>query len=151
MESKKDISFGIIPIRKSGEYWEVFLIHQFSRIGNNSYWVFPKGHPEKSEVPKETAERELKEEVGMTAKILLDEPTFTLSYDFVFGGVKINKIVTFFIGVISSGDFKVDGREVKEAGWYSLSDATERLDYQDTKQMFAKAKVFIESYRPTNL
>jgi len=48
------------PNQKKNNAWEVFLIHQFSRIGNNSYWIFPKGHPEGVETPEQTALRELK-------------------------------------------------------------------------------------------
>jgi bis(5'-nucleosidyl)-tetraphosphatase len=149
MQTKKDISYGVIPIRQKGDGWEVFLIHQFSRIGNNSYWVFPKGHPEEGETYQETALRELKEETGMSVVTLLEEPTFNLKYDFVFDAVKILKTVQFFVGVIEDFALELEKEEVKEAGWYSLDDASERLDYQDTKQMFIEAKRFIESYQYT--
>ena len=78
MEKTTDVSYGVIPIRQVGDTWEVFLIHQFSNIGNNSYWVFPKGHPEAGETPEQTAKRELIEETGMTVGTLLNEPTFSL-------------------------------------------------------------------------
>lgn len=146
METKTDISYGVIPIRRVENTWEVFLIHQFSKIGNNSYWVFPKGHPEENETPEQAASRELKEETGMVYDTLLNEPTFDLNYSFVFDGVQIEKTVKFFVGVITNMDFKLDAIEVKEAGWYSLDAATERLDYQDTKQMFQSVRKFLETY-----
>lgn len=146
METKIDRSYGIIPITKVDGKWQVFLIHQFSRIGNNSYWIFPKGHSENNETPIETAKRELFEEVGMKADRLLAEPTFSLKYVFSFDGVRINKEVIFFVGIM--GDTKIDLQEaeVKEAGWYSLEAAAERLDYQDTKTMFTEVKQFLEQY-----
>lgn len=146
MQTKKDASFGVIPIRKAGDTWEVFLIHQFSKIGNNSYWIFPKGHPEGEETQKESALRELKEETGMTPEELLEEPTFNLEYSFQFDGVKIQKTVKFFIGIMGMQDHLLDEIEVKEAGWYSLEAAAERLDYQDTKQMYQQARTFLETY-----
>lgn len=146
MKSKTDISYGVIPIRKSEGSWEVFLINQFSRIGNNSYWVFPKGHPESGETPKQTAFRELKEETNMEVSLLVDEPMFDLKYSFIFDGIKIKKTVRFFVGVVISSEYKLQEEEVKEAGWYSLQKAAERLDYQDTKHMFAEARKFIENY-----
>lgn len=146
MKTKTDISYGVIPIRRVGDSWEVFLIHQFSKIGNNSYWIFPKGHPEGNETPKQAAIRELKEETGMTADTLLDKPTFSLEYTFVFDGVQIQKTVEFFVGVLTSTNYELDAIEVKEAGWYSLQAAAERLDYQDTKQMYQAARQFIEVY-----
>lgn len=147
MQTITDLSYGIIPIRRAGETWEVFLIHQFSRIGDNSYWVFPKGHPEDNETPVESASRELKEETGMTAEKILTEPTFKLQYSFSFGGKQIDKTVVFFIGLITDFTCVLDNDEVKEAGWYSLEEATDRLDYQGTKLLFNEAKEFIANYQ----
>lgn len=147
MQTKTDLSYGIIPIRRVGESWEVFLIHQFSRIGNNSYWVFPKGHPEDGETATESAIRELKEETGMEADKILIEPTFKLQYSFMFDGVQIDKTVIFFIGIITSKNYTLDQEEVKEAGWYSLKEAAKILDYQGTKQLFSEARKFISEYK----
>ncbi len=147
MKTKKDASFGVIPIRRKNNEWEVFIIHQFSRIGNNSYWIFPKGHPEGVETPEETALRELKEETGMSVRELVKDKVFTLSYDFYFDGVKIDKKVQYFVGEVESDEYQLQEQEVKEAGWYALSDVTDRLDYKGTKQMFVEAKSFIETYR----
>lgn len=122
------------------------MIHQFSKIGNNSYWVFPKGHSENDELPIETAKRELFEETGMVVSRLLEEPTFTLQYDFMFNGTRIDKRVVFFVGIIANADFKLQADEVKEAGWYSLEAAGERLDYSDTKAMFVEVKSFLEKF-----
>ena len=149
MQTKKDFSYGIIPMRRVGAEWEVFLIQQFSRIGNNSYWVFPKGHPEGEETPLQTAVRELKEETDMVADSILSEPTFKLSYTFTYDKTKIEKTVVFFVGIITNDSFKLQADEVKEGGWYSLDKATERLDYKDTKQMFKGAYKFIKNYQPT--
>ncbi len=146
MQTKTDVSYGIIPLRRVGDEWEVFLIHQFSKIGNNSYWVFPKGHPDDGESPLQTALRELKEETNLVPVKVEKEPTFKLEYSFVFDETKIDKTVEFFIGVIEETEFKVDTIEVKEAGWYTLDAAADRLDYQDTKQMFVAARAFIENY-----
>lgn len=150
MQTKTDISYGVIPIRRVNNSWEVFIIHQFSKIGNNSYWIFPKGHPEGDETPKQTAARELKEETGMTADVLLDNPTFHLQYTFIFDGVQILKTVEFFVGIVTNTDYELDAVEVKEAGWYSLQAAAERLDYQDTKHMYQDVRKFIESHSPDN-
>jgi len=145
MKTKTDASYGVIPIRQVNNSWEVFLIHQYSRIGHNSYWALPKGHPESSETPRQTAERELKEETGMVAEKIFDEPTFNLEYSFVFDGVRIEKTVQFFIGVITEMSQEIDDIEVKEAGWYSFDAAEQRLDYQDMKKVFRQARDYISS------
>lgn len=146
METKQDISYGVIPIRKVDGKWKVLLIHQWSQIKNNSYWIFPKGHPEGDETSLQTASRELKEETDVVTEKIIERPSFKLEYTFVFDGVKIEKQVIFFVGITDSDYFKADGVEVKEAGWYSLNEASERLDYKDTKKMFQAAREFIEEY-----
>lgn len=145
METKTDFSYGVIPIRRIRDEWQVFLIHQYSRIGDNSYWILPKGHADAGETPLQTAVRELKEETGLVAKDILEEPKFTLEYTFMFEGTQILKTVLFFIGVVDAAAVPVlDESEVREAGWYSLKDAADRLEYQGTKHMFAEARSFIE-------
>ncbi len=146
MKTKTDLSYGIIPIRRVDGVWKMFLIHQYSRIGSNSYWVFPKGHPEAGETKIETATRELKEETGMVTDKILNEPTFSLNYSFVFGDSKIEKTVEFFIGVVISEEYVLGEDEVKEGGWYALEDVSERLDYRDTKQLFLEVDKFLKSY-----
>lgn len=145
MQTKTDLSYGIIPIRRAEKEWEVLLIHQYSRIGNNTYWVLPKGHPEANETPQQTALRELKEETGLVPETVIDGPTFELQYSFEYEGVRINKTVVFFIGIIATdSEITLDPEEVKEAGWYSLDEALKRIDYQDTKTVFLSAKQYIE-------
>lgn len=147
MQTKKDYSYGIIPARRVGDSWEVFIIHQFSKIGNNSYWTFPKGHPEAGETPEQTALRELKEETGMVPQKLLSEPMFTLAYNFVYKGARIEKMVELRIGVVEEDQtFTLDDIEVKEADWFTLEEASDRLDYQDIKEMFAGAKEFLRNF-----
>lgn len=121
----------------------MFLINQYSKIGNNTYWVIPKGHAEAGETPLETALRELKEETGMTPERVLDQPTFDLHYVFPYNNDQIEKTVIFFIGIITNAEVVLDQREVKEAGWFPFETAIDRLDYKDTKAVFAEAVAFI--------
>jgi 8-oxo-dGTP pyrophosphatase MutT (NUDIX family) len=145
MKTKKDYSYGVLPIRRQGDKWEIFLIHQYSRIGNNTYWVFPKGHPEAGETPVETASRELKEETALVPEEIIEEPTFNSEYSFFYDGSKIEKVVVFFIGIITDAKPVLDEREVTEAGWYTLEEAEERLDYKATKKMYQQARQYIET------
>ncbi|MCB9815223.1 NUDIX domain-containing protein [Candidatus Nomurabacteria bacterium] len=146
MQSKDDTSYGVIPIMRVGHEWKVFLIHQFSRIGDNTYWILPKGHPVANETAQETAVRELKEETGMTPEKLIEYPTFKLKYKFMYEGVQINKSVIYYVGIIKGGEYVLQEDEVVEAGWYSLEEASLKLDYNNAKKMFKKAKEFIKTY-----
>lgn len=144
MEIKEDTSYGIIPVVKEGEKWRVLLIKQYSHIGNNTYWGFPKGHVEEGEAPRQTAVRELREETNMEVGFF-EETSFNNEYSFIFNGVKITKKVIFFIGFVKEIYFKVDTKEVKEAKWFNLDEAMERLDYKNTKEMFANVIKYIKA------
>jgi len=144
MKEQTDASFGIIPVRKKAGGYEVLLIHQFSNIGNNSYWVFPKGHAEGNELPLEAAKRELFEETGLAADHIIESPVFSVTYSFVFAEEKILKTVDFYIGYITNFAVTIDQTEVKEAGWYSTEQALKKLDYADTKNMFQEVITYLE-------
>lgn len=144
MATKIDNSYGIIPIRRGESGWDVLLINQYSNIGNNTYWILPKGHAEGDETPLVSATRELWEETGLVPESVIDSPTFTLQYNFEYGEDTIKKTVLFFIGIITDGELKLDPVEVKEAGWFPLTEVVDRLDYKDTKEVFMKAQKYIE-------
>lgn len=145
MATKTDVSYGVIPLRRTEVGWEVFLINQFSKIGQNTYWAIPKGHPEKGETPQEAAKRELQEETGMTPASFLEKPSFDLHYTFEHNGDTIEKTVVFFIGIITDHEnVTLHPDEVKEGGWFSLETAVEQLDYRDMKELFLKARGYIE-------
>jgi len=146
MKEKTDKSFGIIPARKTSAGWEVLLIEQYSKIGKNTYWIFPKGHAEGSELPLESAKRELLEETGLQVQKIVPEVLFSLGYTFVFAGEKIIKTVDFFLGIITEFEMVLDPYEVQQAKWYSLDEALQRLDYADTKNMFQEVQQFLQTY-----
>jgi 8-oxo-dGTP pyrophosphatase MutT (NUDIX family) len=144
MTTKTDTSYGIIPIRRKEGGWEIFLIHQYSRIGNNTYWTLPKGHPEAGESPQETALRELREETGLVPQKLIDTPNFTIKYSFEHNGTQIDKTVVFYIGIITDGQSVLDQTEVRDGGWFELAAAEQRLDHEVSKRLFREASSFIE-------
>jgi 8-oxo-dGTP pyrophosphatase MutT (NUDIX family) len=145
MQTKYDKSFGVIPVRKVSNTWEVFLIHQYSRIGDNTYWTFPKGHPEEGESSVDTALRELEEETGINQVTLWGDKEFKSKYQFKYDGDLIKKTVTYYLAKVTQSDFKIDESEVREAGWYQLEEAKDRLDYQKTRSLFNEVVKYLDS------
>lgn len=135
MQTKTDISYGVIPVIKKEGEWQVFLIHQYSSFRKDSYWVFPKGHPEAGESAAATAARELSEETGIILESLDTEHLYKIQYDFVHEDTIIKKTVIFFVGYAASEAYTLQEEEVKEAGWFSFADAKERITYDGTKQI----------------
>lgn len=144
METINDSSYGVVPIRKTESGWKVLLINQHSRIGDNTYWTLPKGHPTGNETPLKTAVRELYEETGLVAKELMPTPEFTMQYKFTFEEKLVDKTVTFFIGIVTETTPRPDGIEAREADWFTLREAEQRLAYENAKTLFRQIRKYIE-------
>ncbi|MEE9404965.1 MAG: NUDIX domain-containing protein [Algisphaera sp.] len=113
-KTKTDFSCGVIPIRNRKSIREYLLVQH--RAG---HWAFPKGHPEKKENPIQTAIRELKEETGLVATSLIENPAFEEHYVFTKrSGKVIEKTVTYYIGRIATDAALVlQEEEVANAQW----------------------------------
>ena len=141
-----DTSYGIIPLRRTAQGLEVLLIQQHSSLTGHTYWVFPKGHPEAGEQPQATAARELAEETGLVPAEFIAAPPFVLEYSFRAEEVLIKKRVEFFLALITDTEPVIDGEEVVAAVWLPLREAAARLDYENTRTMFATARQYLEEH-----
>lgn len=144
MQTISDTSYGIIPLSKTERGWEVFLINQIGRRGD-TFWTFPKGHPEEGETPEATAKRELFEETGMHPSEILAHEPFVQSYEFVHEGTLIQKESFYFLGLVADRTFTIEEREVMEAGWFLLDDAIERLTHAQAKQMLLQVQHHLDA------
>jgi 8-oxo-dGTP pyrophosphatase MutT (NUDIX family) len=142
MQTISDTSYGIIPLHKTDGEYEVFLINQIGRRGD-TFWTFPKGHPELSETPKEAALRELFEETNMVPKEILPYEPLVQSYEFVHEGVLVQKQSFYFLGSIEDRHFTIQEREVVEAGWFLFPEAIDQLTHSQAKEMLAKVQVLL--------
>lgn len=123
MQPKKEYSYGTIPIL-SDEGAEPFVLVLRHTAGN---WGLPKGHPEDTETPIETAERELAEETGITEAELRENPRFIQHYSFYRGNVPHQKTVIYFPAYIHTRSITLQPEEVTEYKWASLEKARELL------------------------
>jgi 8-oxo-dGTP pyrophosphatase MutT (NUDIX family) len=143
METKGDISYGIVPLYKKGETWEVLLIHQISYRGDD-FWIFPKGHAEGMESPQVAALRELAEETGITDVTLEPDKIFPVSYSFTHENVRINKTVEYRIGYCESKKTTItQPHEIKEIRWCDFETADALLSHQNSKDVLEKVGIFL--------
>jgi bis(5'-nucleosidyl)-tetraphosphatase len=147
MEIKKDTAYGVVPVFKKNNEWQVLLIQQISYRGtNDTFWIFPKGHPEPNETEIETALRELQEETGITEISLETNEAFPIAYSFVHEGVRIEKTVTYWLGYCSTQDTTISQpHEIRELRWCSLEEAEALLTHQNSKDVLAKVQAKIQS------
>lgn len=135
-------SYGIIPFFKSKDGLKVFLIHQYGS-GGDTLWTFPKGRPEVGEKPLQTAFRECKEEANIEPIKVYEDTPLSNSYSFLRNGEPIDKTSTYFVGIVETESFTVQPEEVKEAGWFTLEEARERITFPDYKKMLDEAVAIV--------
>jgi 8-oxo-dGTP pyrophosphatase MutT (NUDIX family) len=141
-----DTSFGIVPAIHKDAQWQFLLINQISHQGNtHRFWTFPKGHPERGETPIQTARRELAEETGITAVKVVEDAQAVVQYSFLHEGVRIDKTVTYFLGICGSTDYTItDSREIADGNWYTAAEAMDKLAHANTKQVLKKIISYLE-------
>jgi 8-oxo-dGTP diphosphatase len=115
-------------------------------------WVFPKGligdkikQEGKStfaqgfgETKEEAAIREVKEETGVSARIIKAlEP---IGYWYVFNKEKIKKTVYYYLMDFISGDITKHDLEMENVEWLKEDNVAERLTYPSDKKVWKEAR-----------
>jgi len=128
---KRERCFGIVPLTYRENYWEVFIVQHIK--GN--YWGFPKGHGMPGESPKESAERELKEETSMSVIRYLPHSYLTQSYTFEREEEQIEKHVQYYLAEVTP-KYLVDSPEVIQGKWVVLKDLLSYITFKDEEKLF---------------
>jgi 8-oxo-dGTP pyrophosphatase MutT (NUDIX family) len=97
----------------------------------------PKGHLDGDETPEEAARREVAEEAGVTAELVLELGDVTYHYE--RRGRRIAKTVRFFLFNYVSGDVADHDHEIEEARWIPLARAARELTYSGEREMVHRA------------
>ncbi|GAB3704163.1 NUDIX hydrolase [Amycolatopsis oliviviridis] len=113
------------------------LIGRLDRHGR-LLWSLPKGHIEDGETVEQTAVREVKEETGISARVL--QPLGTIDYWFVAERRRVHKTVHHFILESTGGELSDEDVEVTEVAWVPLADLETTLAYSDERKLVRKAK-----------
>ncbi|HKS48808.1 MAG TPA: NUDIX hydrolase [Amycolatopsis sp.] len=113
------------------------LIGRLDRHGK-LLWSLPKGHIEDGETIEQTAIREVKEETGISARVL--EFLGTIDYWFVAERRRVHKTVHHFLLEAVGGELSDEDVEVTEVAWMPIADLEERLAYTDERALVRKAR-----------
>lgn len=118
---------------------EVVLIARTSP-NKRRIWALPKGWVEPGETIQQAALREIREETGLTGRLL--DPLGQVEYSFYSprDRTKIHKTVHFFLVEYLSGETTDHDHEVEEARWWPLDDALTQMTYDSERQMMVTAK-----------
>jgi 8-oxo-dGTP pyrophosphatase MutT (NUDIX family) len=97
----------------------------------------PKGHVDPGETPDLTAAREVREETGVDADLVVK--LGEVRYFYQRDGKRIFKRVTFYLFRYRSGSLDDHDDEVEEARWMPLEQAARALSYDGEREMAARA------------
>lgn len=136
---KREFSAGGVVYKKDGGK-VLWLIAKHSGYHK---WGLPKGLVEKGEGLEETAAREVEEETGIKTKVIakIPEPE---KYVYTMNGVKIFKMVCYFLMEYVSGDIANHDFEMEDVGWFEFDEAKEKLNFHGAKMVLEKARQLLQ-------
>jgi 8-oxo-dGTP pyrophosphatase MutT (NUDIX family) len=138
MRSRDEISAGGVVYRQAENGLQVLIC----KSSGYHRWVLPKGLVDEGETYEQAAVREVREETGVTARLLttLGEPE---KYVYSRAGMRIFKRVYYFLMTYESGDISQHDYEMEDVRWATFEDADQLLAYDGAKSMVRRARDMI--------
>jgi bis(5'-nucleosidyl)-tetraphosphatase len=137
----RDKSFGFIPVRQQDGQWQFLLVQHHA-----GHWAFPKGHAENNETDVEAARRELLEETGIAEVKLLEDISLSETYYFRRGQQTIAKTVRYFLGLVRSGEVRIQAAEIKAFRWVSYEEALGLITFSESRRIINEARDYLEQH-----
>lgn len=144
LQTVQQVSAGGVAYRQIvGGAIEVALI----RVGPER-WQLPKGLVEEGESLESAAMREVREEAGITARVIA--PLQRIEYWYVGNDakeqrVRFHKFLHLFLLAYEEGDVAEHDNEVDDARWVGLSDAETKLAFASERKALREARALIRA------
>jgi 8-oxo-dGTP pyrophosphatase MutT (NUDIX family) len=136
METRREVSAGGVVYRRRRGKIRVALAARRTRRGD-LVWGLPKGEIEQGESPEAAALREVREETGLEARI--EAPLGEIRYFYVWDGVRIRKVVHFFLMRATGGDVSLHDEEMEDVRWFPLAEALLEAAYKGEREVLQRA------------
>ena len=129
-----ELSAGGVVLDRSTTPPNAALIARHDKRGR-LVWSLPKGHVEDGETPEQAAVREVREETGITGRIVA--PIGVIDFWFMADDRRVHKTVHHFLLEAVSGELSDDDIEVDEVAWVPLDEVAAKLRYSDERKLIA--------------
>jgi 8-oxo-dGTP pyrophosphatase MutT (NUDIX family) len=142
MQTYDQVSAGGVAYRMLDGRIEVALIS----VGQNERWQLPKGTIDKGELNEAAALREVREEAGIDAELIVLLDTVEYWYYATQQGkrVRYHKHVHFFLMRYLAGDVNDHDHEVNEARWVEIGEAITVLAFKSEQEVVQKAQAYLK-------
>jgi 8-oxo-dGTP diphosphatase len=139
--TQTQISAGGVAFRYYQDQLEIAIIS----VGTPVRWQLPKGSVDEGETHEITAQREVREEAGITTELIesIDKIEYWYYSKTGIRRIRFHKFVYFFLMRYLSGDVADHDQEVNEARWVEIDQAISMLAFSGEKNIVKRAKEMI--------
>jgi 8-oxo-dGTP pyrophosphatase MutT (NUDIX family) len=147
----EEVSAGGLVVRRATGGFEVLIAEQLDRNSGRRTIRLPKGRVDAGETLEQAALREVREEVGLVARIVA--PLGAVSYTFFErrAARQIAKRVHYFLMAHAGGEAHAADGEMVAVAWCSLADAERRMTFDAERAVVARGRTLLESPDPPTL
>jgi len=132
----KEISAGAVVFKRNKEI-KYLLLHYES-----GHWDFPRGGIEKGEKEKETVEREVKEETGISDLNFVNGFREKISWFYRKEGKIVYKEAIYYLAETKAKEVKISFEHIGFQ-WLDYKKALEQLTFKNSKEILKKAHKFL--------
>ena len=152
MAQKTDeISAGGLVARRVAGGFEVLIAEQLDRNSGRRTVRLPKGKVDPGETLEQAALREVREEVGLVARIAA--PLGDVSYTFFERrvGRQVAKRVHYYLMALVTGEAHAADGEMVAVEWCAPAEAERRMSFDAERQIVGRGRALLESRDPPTL
>lgn len=134
-----ELSLGVVPLCIIDNMVYVCIVQHLSGA-----WLLPKGHALEKESKMQTAQRELKEETGLTIVRWLDHEPFVEQYTFYREGRQIYKQARYYPALVT-GKLCIQIHELLDGKWITIDQFQEAVTFSEMKRIAQEVYYWIMS------